>query len=104
MPPHNPLRKLERLRRRRPLGPLPVGVRILLFLVGWLLLLIGFAGLVLPGIQGVLTIFVGAAVLSLVSELVYDGLRAMLSRWPSIWRRVEGLRMRIFRRLRRRRR
>lgn len=90
--------------RLRRLVPLPLGLRIALFLLGWILLLVGVAGLVLPGIQGVLTIFAGAAILSLVSELVYKWLRALLHRWPVIWRRVEGFRLKLHRRLRRRRR
>lgn len=82
--------------------PLPLGIRIVLFLLGWTLVLVGVAGLVLPGIQGVLTLFAGAAVLSLVSELVYEWLRALLHRWPGVWRRFEGLRLKLHRRLQRR--
>lgn len=89
-----------RLARLRKLRPLPLAIRIFCFLVGWLLVLIGVVGLVLPGIQGVLTIFIGAAVLSLVSELVYERLRDLLSRWPSLWRRIEGFRLKLHRRLR----
>lgn len=92
------------LRRRRRLPPLPVSIRITLWLVGWILVLVGIAGLALPGIQGVLTIFLGAAVLSLVSELIYEWLAALLHRWPGVWRRIEGIRLRIHRRLHRRRR
>lgn len=89
-----------RLARLRKLRPLPLAVRIVCFLLGWLLVLIGVAGLVLPGIQGVFTIFIGAAVLSLVSELIYERLRDLLSRWPSLWRRIEGFRLKLHRRLR----
>jgi len=97
-------RSIERFRRRRQrLTPLPVWIRIGLWLVGWLLVLVGVAGLVLPGIQGVLTIFLGAAVLSLVSELIYEWLGALLHRWPGVWRRVEGFRLKVHRRLRGRR-
>jgi len=86
-------------RRRHP--PLSLGARIGLFVIGWLLVLIGVAGLVLPGIQGVLTILAGAAVLSLVSELAYELLRKSLRRWPKAWRRVESLRDRVHSRLHR---
>jgi hypothetical protein len=68
---------------------------LLLLLAGWLLLLIGVAGLILPGIQGVLTILIGAAVLSLVSELAYDLLRWILGRWPRLWRRMLKLRQKV---------
>lgn len=99
---HKPtLRQRIRRRLRHRLKPLPLIPRILLFLVGWILVLVGFAGLVLPGIQGVLTIFLGAALLSLVSELIYERLRALLGPWPRILRRLEGLRLKLHRRLRR---
>jgi len=84
----------ERLREHH-LPPLSVGVRVLLFVVGWTLLLIGILGLALPGIQGVLTIAVGAAVLSLVSESVYRGLKRLLRRWPGLMERVDGFRARL---------
>lgn len=94
----------DRPRRRRRLVPLPLGIRVTLFLVGWILVLVGVAGLVLPGIQGVLTILLGATLLSLVSELVYEWMRALLHRWPGLWRRLEGLRLKLHRRFRRRKR
>jgi sulfite exporter TauE/SafE len=71
-----------------------MGVRVGVFLVGWLLVLIGLAGLVLPGIQGVLTIVLGAALLSLDNELVYRGLRKLLLRWPDVLHKVERFRER----------
>jgi uncharacterized protein (TIGR02611 family) len=88
-----------RLSRLRRLRPLPLPARILLFLAGWLLVLVGIVALVLPG-PGLLTIFLGASLLSLVSELVYERLRWVLSRWPAMQRRLEGLRLRLHRRLR----
>jgi uncharacterized protein len=72
--------------------PLPFGVRVAIFLLGWLLILIGIAGLVLPVLQGVPCIVVGAALLSLDNELVYRGLRKVFQRWPNIWDRIEGFR------------
>jgi hypothetical protein len=72
--------------------PLPLGARIALFVVGWLLVLVGIAGLVLPGIQGVLTIVVGAALLSLDNDMMYRALRRVLRRWPKVWGRVEHFR------------
>ena len=94
--------RTEKLRGRlRRLPRLPLYVRVGVFLVGWVLVLVGVAGLVLPGIQGVLTIFLGAALLSVVSELAYEGLARLLSRWPRAWRRVRGLRLTTHRWLRR---
>ncbi len=72
--------------RVEPRPPLSMGIRIGIFIVGWLLILIGVAGLVLPGIQGIATILVGAALLSLDNEIIYRGLRRLLARWPRVWR------------------
>ena len=95
------LRKMSDLPERPPLEirveprpPLSLGIRIALFVLGWLLILVGVAGLLLPGIQGVLTILAGAALLSLDNELVYRGLRRLLARWPHVWQRVERFRER----------
>lgn len=74
------------------LPALPLLVRIGVLLVGWVLLLVGIAGLALPGIQGCVTIALGAALLSLASELIYRGLKRLLHRWPKVWNRVESLR------------
>jgi len=93
-----------RKRPRRPLRPLSLWLRITLSTVGWVLVLVGVAGLVLPGIQGILTMLLGAAVLSLGSETIYRWLRAGLARWPKLWRRMEGFRLRLHRRLSRLRR
>ena len=49
------------------LAPLHWGLRLAVLVIGGVLLVIGIAGLVLPGIQGVLTIVLGLAVLSLAS-------------------------------------
>lgn len=81
--------------------PLPLGVRIAIFIFGWVLILIGVAGLVLPGIQGVITIVAGAALLSLDNELVYRLLRRSFTRWPHLWHRVERFREKAHDRLHR---
>lgn len=78
--------------RIEPRPPLPLGARIAIFILGWLLILIGVAGLVLPGIQGVFTIVLGAALLSIDNELVYRGLRKVFTRWPHLWHKVEHFR------------
>lgn len=69
--------------------------RILLFVVGWTVLLIGIAGLVLPGIQGILTILIGAATLSLVSETVYRLLSRLLHRWPRLMKHIDRWRHKL---------
>jgi hypothetical protein len=78
--------------RIEPRPRFSLGIRIGIFIVGWLLILIGVAGLVLPGIQGIATILVGAALLSLDNELVYRGLRRLLARWPRVWNKIEHFR------------
>ena len=78
--------------RVEPRPPLPFGARIGIFILGWVLILVGVAGLVLPGIQGVFTIVLGAALLSLDNELVYRGLRKAFARWPHLWHKVEHFR------------
>jgi Putative transmembrane protein (PGPGW) len=78
--------------RRRHLPALPIIMRIAVLVVGWLVILVGLAGLALPGIQGCLTIVVGAALLSLASEMIHRWLRRALQRWPKVWDRVETFR------------
>jgi uncharacterized membrane protein YbaN (DUF454 family) len=88
--------------RRQP--PPSLWVRLLLLGLGWFLLLVGVAGLVLPGIQGILTMLLGAAILSIASETVYRLLRRLLrQRFPGLWRKLNGFRERWRQRLARRR-
>ena len=84
--------KPARRKRRKHLPTLPLVVRLIVLVVGWIVVLIGIAGLALPGIQGCLTLAVGAALLSLASEMIYRGLRRLLHRWPKVWDRVESFR------------
>ena len=91
-PEPSPAEQLPLRIRVEPRPPLPFGVRVGIFIVGWILVLVGVAGLVLPGIQGIATILIGAALLSLDNELVYRGLRKLLRRWPDAWRRLEHFR------------
>lgn len=100
----DPSSKREHLRQRirksfREHEELALWMRALLFLVGWLLVLLGIAGLVLPGIQGILTLVAGAAVLSLASEIAYKVLRWSFQRWPRGWRRVSKWRRKLRRKL-----
>ena len=78
--------------KRRRLSPI---TRILLIVAGWILLLIGIAGLVLPGIQGILTILLGLAVLSVASRTIHRLLRALLHRWPWLWEKIERFRAKV---------
>jgi len=87
-----------------PERPLPWPIRLALFALGWALILLGIAGLVLPGIQGIATILLGLAVLSLASQTAYHLLHRLLRRWPKAWDRVERFRSRAIDWLERRRR
>ena len=90
----------HRLRAQpHPPSHLPTAWRLFFLVAGWLLVLVGLAGLALPGIQGVFTILLGAALLSVASESAYWLLRAAFRRWPGGWRRVEKGRRRIYRRI-----
>ena len=77
--------------------PLPVVIRIALLALGWFLVLLGIAGLALPGLQGILTLALAAAVLSLASRTVHRLLRRLLARWPRALDQMESFRDRIYR-------
>lgn len=81
--------------RSSKLPKLSLKMRVVAFVLGWGLVLVGVAGLALPGIQGVLTLLAGTAVLSVVSETVYRLLRWVFRRWPGGWKRVRGFRRRV---------
>lgn len=80
-----------------PLEPLSLPVRVTLLVVGWLLVLIGVAGLFLPGLQGILTIALGLAIASLGSERIHRFLRARMHPWPRTQSRMERFRERLHR-------
>ena len=80
-------------------APLPTPLRVVLYFAGWFLLLIGLLGLALPGIQGVLTLILGAAVLSLASEATHRWLRRLLRPWPKGAQKFEQARARLRERL-----
>ena len=85
----------EVLRKPRHLPTLPLGIRITLLFVGWLLILLGIAGLFLPILQGGLSLALGFALLSLASQSFHLWLRRRLGRWPGLWKRMERLRRRL---------
>jgi len=90
--------KAPRRRRRR----LALSVRIWLWLASAVVILLGLAGLVLPGLQGILLLVLGAALLSLASETVDTWLEGILAeRFPKLWRRLERFRTRVHWRYRR---
>jgi uncharacterized protein len=98
-PPRESRRSDEALGLPKGSPPLAPWMRILLFVVGWILVLLGILGLFLPILQGYITLLMAAAVLSLVSPTAYRMLRWSLGRWPKVWRKVLGWRRRIHDRL-----
>jgi Flp pilus assembly protein TadB len=80
---------------RKQLPPLHWSVRLIVLVLGCLLVVVGIAGLVLPGIQGILTIVLGLAVISLASDFVHRQLRRLLTRWPKAHQAMERFRERL---------
>ncbi len=74
---------------RAPAPRVGVWWRVGLLTLGIVLLVVGVAGLVLPGIQGILTIVLGVALLSMVSTTADRFLRWSLSPWPRLLEKVE---------------
>lgn len=89
-------RRRPRLQQHPPVN-LPFGWRLFFLASGWVMVIIGVAGLALPGIQGLLTIAAGLALLSVASETAYWGLRWAFRRWPRGWRRIERMRRKLYR-------
>ena len=78
---------------------LPLRIRIALLIVGWLVVILGLAGLLLPGLQGILLLMLGAAILSVASDTVHRSLERLLERRPRIRDRLNDLRSRLRRKL-----
>jgi hypothetical protein len=78
----------RRPRSLRSPRKLPYLGRILAWVLAWIFLVVGLAGLVLPGLQGVLTLALSATLFSLTSHRVHEWLRSAFRRWPRGWRRV----------------
>ena len=94
------LPRADRSTYQRP--PLPVWVRVLVLTTGWILVVLGVVGIFLPILQGGLCLALGFALLSVGSQTVHLWLRKLLRRWPGLWKRLERLRRRILRWIRRR--
>jgi hypothetical protein len=71
---------------------LPYLGRVVAGILAWILLVVGLAGLVLPGLQGVLTLALSATFFSLTSARVHERLRSAFKPWPRGWRRVVKVR------------
>lgn len=75
-----------------------------LLTLGGVLIAIGVAGLVLPGIQGIVTIVAGLVVVSLGSHTAHRWTRRNLRRWPFALDKYERMRRTLRRRFNRRKR
>lgn len=78
---------------------LSLRIRIALLIAGWLVVILGLAGLLLPGLQGILLLMLGAAILSVASDTVHRGLERILEGRPRIRDRLNEFRRRLHRRL-----
>lgn len=90
--PAGPSVEVRRPRTFRSPRKLPYLARVIAGILAWILLLVGLAGLVLPGIQGVLTLAVSATLFSLTSSRVHERMRSAFRPWPKGWRRVVKVR------------
>jgi len=63
--------------------------RILVLIVGWVFILLGIAGLILPILQGVLFIVIGLVILSSEYVWAHDLLTRLRGRFPRIGRTVD---------------
>jgi len=84
------------------LPPLSWKIRFALLVVGWVLMVVGIAGLALPGIQGIVTIVIALAILSIASETAHRWLHRIFHPWPNAWEKIAHLRRRLHDKLSRR--
>ena len=77
--------------------------RVLTLVLGWALVLLGIAGLVLPFLQGVIFLFAGLYLLSRESKTARYWLDRLKSRYPGVDRRLREIRWRTRKYLRRNR-
>ncbi|MEO7795858.1 MAG: hypothetical protein ABIV06_13900 [Thermoanaerobaculia bacterium] len=82
--------------QRLPLRP---WLRVSVLTLGWVLILVGIAGLFLPILQGGLILALGFALLSIGSQRMHLWFRSVMGRWPRIWRRLERMRRKLHLRL-----
>lgn len=78
---------------------LPLALRLALLVLGWLIIVLGLAGLLLPGLQGILMLVLGAAILSVASDSVHRWLEKVLEHRPNIRRRMNAFRTKLHTRL-----
>jgi hypothetical protein len=77
---------------------LPFGTRIVVLVLSWLCLILGLAGLLLPGLQGFLLLFLGMALMSVASDTVHRWMERALHRHPGLQKRLQRFREKIHKR------
>jgi uncharacterized protein len=65
--------------------------RVSLIALGWLFLLLGAAGLVLPVLPGVLFLLLGLSILSVEYEWARRWISALRRRFPAADRKLQGM-------------
>lgn len=95
--PNSPQAPLPTVEEEDPLHlpELPLRVRIAFLVLGWLMLLLGVAGIFLPVLQGFAFIFIGLVMLSIASERLHGWLERLLRRRPRIRQRYQQLRHKL---------
>jgi len=78
---------------------LPLALRVLLLIAGWFVIVLGLAGLLLPGLQGILLLLLGAAILSVASDTVHRWLESLLQHRPHMRERLNKFRRNLRARL-----
>ena len=74
---------------------LPLPLRIALLVAGWLVIFLGLAGLLLPGLQGILLLILGAAILSVASDTVHRWMENLLENRPKLLKRLNAFRNKL---------
>ena len=74
---------------------LPIGTRIILLGLSWICLILGLAGLLLPGLQGVLLLLLGMALMSVASDTAHRWMEKALRRHPRLQERLQRVRDKI---------
>ncbi|MEL7061654.1 MAG: hypothetical protein AAGN46_16630 [Acidobacteriota bacterium] len=64
-------------------------------MIGWVLIVLGLAGLILPILQGILFLVLGSAMLSLVDDRAFALTRRLFARWPGGWLNLLRVRRRM---------
>ncbi len=66
-----------------------------LLVAGWIFILVGIAGLLLPFLQGIIFIMIGLAILSSRSKTIQRFLKYLEERYPQQYDRVQALREKV---------